>query len=265
MQSSYPFAAVPGFHTVVTRQAAELVIEKTALPRDIDPDILAALLHRAATRYGLHALHSHPWRMEAALFRDIERAAKRLLSLLKNPLLRSALPGPEPGGDGRQLLERLRSDLELLAKPMKGSIERVEAGAAAIGERIAQQNGRHRAKLERMPDADNELVGGDLHLIYEALFEKARKGEAGRAEGNEHARNRFISAACEALGLPPRSDSAIDKARQRYRKRPRSTVWDLLPVSLRIRGMEVWVALPPGRGEKLEDMQQAEKLPGPEE
>jgi hypothetical protein len=152
----------------------------------------------------------------------------------------------------------------------EGSTERVEAGAAVIGERIAQQNGSHRAEAERMPDVDNELVGGDLPLIYEALFGRARKGEAAGAEGNEHARNRFVSAACEALGLGPRSDSAIDKARQRYkarqraRKRSPSPVWPLLPVTLPIRGEQVWVPLPPGKPEKLEDMQRAEKLPGPE-
>ncbi len=113
--------------------------------------------------------------------------------------------------------------------------------ALVVGARSLEKLYSARSEDARRPgQRDRDLIGGHLPALYAYHMGRNKKGEAARGPGGESARDRFISAVCEEMGLGPRKPAAIASARRRYLARLEKPGATPQPAPAATRGRHLW-------------------------
>ena len=172
-------------------------------------------LLEAARNYEARALGRADWRQAIKQASEIEGLAKALVEALKTP--------PTAG------LSFIRIDAERILADIHKDVQNLE--------HVAQGSMQSAALIS----ADYVLIGRDLPIIFEILYGRPRRGEAAGAAGR--ARDRFIAAACEALGWGCPAEGTIRQYRTRYYRDARQWPAD---------ANRDWMLAPRGRPDRLE-------------
>jgi hypothetical protein len=109
-------------------------------------------------------------------------------------------------------------------------------GARALEKLYSTRSAGAQGRVQR----DRTLIGGHLPALYAYYIGRNKKGEAARSPGGGSARDRFISAFCEEMGLGPRKPAAIDSARRRYLARLEKPCATPQPAPAPKPGHELW-------------------------
>jgi hypothetical protein len=222
-----PLHTKVSWNVALSNDAITRIHEATGLPRTVNGDELRNWLWEAARCYEVRALPRARWLTLIADLRKVEASAKQLLV------------------SAERVQGRVGSVIAKHADAINAIIVEAQESSAVH----AREAEMRRANAPR-GGADCILIGGDLPLIFEVLYGRARKAEAPGAQ--DSARHRFVRAACAALGLKEPTPATIVKHRTRYLALPEADVAlpRMLPPRSRVKEfVEIWESQRPGRRE----------------
>ena len=213
-------AQPPRRRPALSIEAARHVIRETKLPPAFDPQELARYLYECDRSYRVRAPMDPSAKQRRVFAEEVGKAAKKLRDLLEDPLADFSLPSP--GQVNRVLLDAMWQN----------------CGALAEVVRKGEDTWRHDQERRRPPlgvrhDPTWVLIGGKLWTIFEVLYGPGKKGDA-----RKPARDRFIVAACEALGVKKPTSSTIKTYRRRVLKQPPEAWMDVLFSKMRFRQVQ---------------------------
>lgn len=191
---------------------------KVGLPRHVNGDELRHWLWEAARCYEVRALPGLRWQVAINRMRKMEKHARAILVQLNR----------WPDGTEDRMCGQLNCWPDATEGRTRGPMEKIVAMFSAWADQIEREAkvrrsyfGRHASHGNALRNhADCILIGGDLPLIFSILYGRGRKGEA----PGGHARDRFVAAACNALGLMAPTPYMMTKHRTCYLKLPRKDV-----------------------------------------